>query len=200
MRCNLLAYIMMGLFLSGCSDNDNTVYPSMHTELADVCIGTDQNVRTLTFDDGSTYHADRVIKSSVADTTLRCICSYSIDDDRSSESFKVYSVSLVPSSYPKPSAQFEGRTNSPVTVLSRWESPRYINAYISYKTTDKGKHSFSFCEDKIEKDDNGTTTAYVSLFHERPDDDPESYTKRLYISFPKYYYEEKAERVELRIE
>jgi len=199
MRWCLLGYMMLSLLLLGCSDDDETIYPSLRTELADVKTGSDKTVTTLTFDDGRIYHADRQIKSSSADTTLRCLCSYSIDDDNSAESFKVYSITIVPSSYPKPLSYFKGKRNSPVKLLSLWESARYINAYISYKTTDKGKHSFSFCEDKIELNEDGRLTAFVSLFHERPSDDAESYTKRLYVSLPKYYYNDKAEFVVLRV-
>ena len=80
-----------------------------------------------------------------------------------------------------------------------WESSRYINAHIGFKTTDKGAHIFSFCEDEIVTSSDGTKTAYVSLYHKRPADDPESYTKHTYISFPKYYYEGKADKVVLLI-
>ena len=103
----------------------------------------------------------------------------------------------MPSSFPKPYDSFESHESAPVKVISRWETERYINAYISYKTTDKGDHHFSFCEESITTDSKGLTTAHVSMIHKRPDNDDESYTKRLYVSFPKYYYDGKTDKVEL---
>ncbi len=198
MKIRLLTYLLLPILLSCCSEDDNT-YPSLHTELAEVYTGSDKNVKNIVFDDGRSYDADRVISSSVADTLLRCVCSYSIDDSYNPESFKTYSLSTIPSSFPTAYDSFKSHSSVPVKVLGLWETKRYINAYISYKTTDKGKHTFSFSEDSIVSSIDGVKTAFVSLHHENPNNDPESYTQHIYISFPKYYYEGKTDKVELTI-
>ena len=199
MRC-FFAYILLVIAIFGCSDDDGQSYPSMHTDMAEVHTGSDKNVVSIELDDGRKYNADRTIRSGVADTTYRCLCSYTLDDDKSAESFHLYNITAIMSSYPKPYSNYKDQENSPVKLFSMWESPRYINAHIGYKTTDKGTHIFSFCEEKIETSEDGTKTAYVILHHKRPANDPESYTKHTYISFPKYYYDGKADKVVLRID
>ena len=192
-------YILLFMFAIGCSDDDVQSYPSLHTELAEVYTGADKNVTSIKLDDGRVYMADRQIRSGVADTTYRCLCSYTLDDEWNPESFRLYNVTTVFSSYPRARSSYKEYFNEPVKVFSMWESSRYINAHIGFKTTDKGAHIFSFCEDEIVTSSDGTKTAYVSLYHKRPADDPESYTKHTYISFPKYYYEGKADKVVLLI-
>ena len=195
----LFTYILTAFVLLGCSKDDDYSYPSLHTDLAEVFTGSDKTVTSIMLDDGSEYKADRTIKSGIADTIYRCLCSYTLDEDKSAESFHIYNITAVLSSYPKPYTNYKDQENTPVKLFSMWESSRYINAHIGYKTTDKGTHIFSFCEEKIETDEDGTKTAYVILYHKRPSNDPESYTKHTYISFPKYYYEGKADMVVLTI-
>ncbi len=196
---NWLTYLFVSVVVMGCSDDDDYRFPPMHTELAEVRIDGAKNVSEVVLDDGRIYSADRKISSNVADTTLRCLCSYSIDDSGSQESFKIYSISTVVSSLPRPYSSYQNHDSDPVDLLSQWESARYINAFIGYKTTDNGNHLFSFCEDSIVPAADGKLTAYVSLHHSRPSADAESYTKRIYVSFPKYYYEGKTEKVVLTI-
>ncbi len=186
---------IMSVYSCADDDDEGATYPSLHTELAEVYTGSDKNVKTIVFDDGTTYSVSQVISSTTADTVFRCLCSYNIDDNNSAESFKIYQIGSVPSSFPKSYDSFKSHESAPHKVISQWETDRYINAYISYKTTDNGEHHFSFCEDGITTDSEGHTTAHVSMIHTQPENDYESYSKRIYVSFPKYFYEGKTDKV-----
>ena len=47
--------------------------------------------------------------------------------------------------------------------------------------------------------EDGRTATFVTLLHKRPANDSESYTKRIYVSLPLYYYQGKTDTVHLNI-
>ena len=205
MRCIkkhvLINILFTVLFLSGlpsCSDDDSSgSYPSMKTELVEAYTGSDKNVKSIQFDDGRSYDLSQSISSSTADTLMRCVCSYTYKED--THHLTVYSLGVVCSNYPTVSDSIPAGQAGNYKLISSWCSSRYINAYISYQTTDQGTHRFYFIEDSLKTYPDGSRTSFVSLFHEQPPKDPESYTKKIYVSLPTYYYQNKADTVHLCI-
>ena len=51
-------------------------------------------------------------------------------------------------------------------------------------TTGKGMHSFAFCEEGFADSADGKKIVNVSVLHERPQGDAESYTQDAYLSIP----------------
>ena len=195
---NILFAVVLLSGQTSCSDDDTSgSYPSMKTELAEAFTGSDKTVKSIQFDDGRSYNLSQSISSSTADTLLRCICSYTYNED--THHLTVYSLGVVTSNYPTVSDSISTGQPGNYKLISSWCSSRYINAYISYQTTDQGKHSFYFVEDSLKAYPDGSRTAYVSFFHEQPPKDPESYTKKIYVSLPTYYYQSKADTVHLSI-
>ncbi len=194
---NILAVITLVLF--SCSDDEgDKKYPDLHTELVEAYTDAAKKVSSIRLDNGTTYGLSRSISTTTADTTLRCVCSYVVDEDNSHVT--PYTIGVVTSNYPIPASRLEGQTSAAFKVISSWVTDRYINAMISYKTTGKGSHQFGFVEDSLTTHADGTKTAYVSLFHLQPANDMESYTQKIYVSLPTWLYKEKADTVRLTLE
>jgi hypothetical protein len=51
-------------------------------------------------------------------------------------------------------------------------------------TTGKGTHSFAFCEEGFADNADGKKIVNVTVLHERPQGDAESYTQDVYMSIP----------------
>lgn len=179
-------------------DNDGRKYPDLQTDLVEAFTDAAKKVSRIRLDDGTTYGLSRSISATTADTLLRCVCSYVIDDDNTHVT--PYTMGVVVSNDPIPASRLGDKESAPLKVVSSWVSDRYINAHISYMTTGKGTHQFAFVEDSMSTHADGTKTAHISLFHLRPDGDMESYTQKIYVSLPVWLYNEKADTVCLTLE
>lgn len=194
----LLTTLLSAASLSSCSDDDNgSRYPSVRTELVEASTNSSKDVVSILLDDGTRYGVSRAISSSTADTVFRCVCTF--DDKEGQSEPDIYSIYSIPSGLPLKSSQVEQHKDADYDVISTWITPRYINAFISFKTTGNGQHKIYFIEDSLNENSDGTHTAHVSLVHERPEDDPESYTERTYVSLPLWHYESTADTVKLSL-
>lgn len=194
-----IVVVLMTLSFFGCSDDeDGGDFPSVRTELVEAMTGNDKNVKEIRLDNGKTYNVSQSIGTNTADTIYRCVCSYVYDS--LSRKLSVYSLTVVPSSYPIDSKKLPPEQSGPFKLFSTWITNRYINAYLSYQTTSKNPHRFLFVEDSITVHSNGTRCANVRLFHEVPADDPSSYSQKQYVSFPSYYYHGKTDTIHLEID
>ena len=160
-----------------------------------LCSPLATSVRNLT--SGTEYTPAHNISTNVKDTLFRCVCSYVYD--KGSKKINVYNIEGILSAIPRPTDPADEHPTDEVKLLSHWRSQRYLNAYISYKTTDKDKHGFGFSEDEVKHYEDGRTATFVTLLHKRPANDSESYTKRIYVSLPLYYYQGKTDTVHLNI-
>lgn len=187
---------MPGLF--SCSDEeDGESYPSVRTELVEALTGSDKNVSEIRLDDGTRYRVSQSISAGTADTVYRCVCTFNYSTD--TEKLSVYTLKAIPSSYPAAPSTLPSDPSAPYKMISSWVSGRYINAYLSYETTSQGDHRFLFVEDSIREHADGKRSAHVRLYHERPANDPGSYSQKQYVSFPTYYYQGKTDTVHLEI-
>ncbi len=185
---------------TGCAEDDDDEdfqYPDMMTELAEAFTNSSGNVSRILFDSGTEYTPAHNISTNVKDTLFRCVCSYVYD--KGSKKINVYNIEGILSAIPRPTDPADEHPTDEVKLLSHWRSQRYLNAYISYKTTDKDKHGFGFSEDEVKHYEDGHTATFVTLLHKRPANDSESYTKRIYVSLPLYYYQGKTDTVHLNI-
>lgn len=184
--------------LFSCSDDEDTgSYPSVRTELLEAVTGSDKNVMELRLDDGTIYHVTQSISTNTADTIYRCVCSYAYDEKK--EKLSVYTLYGIPSSPPILADSVPTDQPADYKLISSWITERYVNAYLSYQTTSQGAHRFYFIEDSISKRPGRKQAAYVRLYHERPPDDPGSYSQKQYVSFPSYYYHGRIDTVHVEI-
>ena len=171
----------------GCSSSDEVdfIYPEMETELVDAYIGSDSLVKSIVMDDDTRIEVEQPIKASKGDTIYRCLASFARGVDGSPYSTTFYTISSVPSNRPVSTDSIRSKLMNhdarDLTEISRWETSRYVNALVSFKTTTDDGHSLVFVEDSVGED----STVYVSLVHIRPEGDSEGYTKRVYVSLPR---------------
>jgi len=173
--------LLLALSFVACDDDDGDAYPNLVTELVEVRTGADKNVTSITTDAGEVFAPSSAISANIADTLYRCLCSYVLKGDGTAT---VYELSRVMSARPYPPAAFSVRPMDPVSIISHWQSPRWLNVRFSYLTGGGSNHQFAFCEDSTATTASGNAVHHISLLHKRPDDDPENYTTKQYLSLP----------------
>jgi hypothetical protein len=181
----LLLVAAFSVLSLSCSDDDGGIAPSLRSEF--VCAHTDASgcVSSVVTDDGEAYAVGQTIRTNVADTVYRCVCTYELDGERNAS---VYSLSHIYSKFPYPKDSFEKLPDAPLVLQSVWKSGGYVNFILGVLTTGNGEHAYAFCEECVEVDAEGVKTLKVSLLHERPAEDEESYTQDVYLSMPVYGY------------
>lgn len=177
----LLAVVTL---ISACDKDDDTRVPSYITELVEARTGHDANVMIITLDNGQTYPVTNPIKASTADTTYRCLVNYTLLNNEAT----IYGLKHIFSALPRPSEVFKSCPADPVKFISSWLSGRYMNIKIGLMTSGKGTHRFAFAEDSIVTNSEGQEHIYVTLLHQRPEIDDESYTEEMFLSMPLYDY------------
>jgi hypothetical protein len=181
MKKKVITIVLAALLIYACSDNDdNSDYPSLLTELVDAHTGGNARVSSIITDNGTTYYPTSSISTSTADTTFRCLCSFSISEEDSSK-VNVYNIAQIFSQKAVDASKIKDTSSDPVNIVSVWKSKRYINTTIGILTNDEGSHKYAFCIDSI-----SCRTAYIRLIHHKPDEDRESYTKKVNLSLPLY--------------
>lgn len=99
------------------------------------------------------------------------------------------SITQVPTLSIYPDWQIKNIKTDPVTFESIWQSAngKYLNMAFYLKIGEVGKdaelHTISMIQDTIITNTDGSTTAYMQLFHDQGDM-PEHYSSKCYISIP----------------
>jgi hypothetical protein len=99
------------------------------------------------------------------------------------------SITQVPTLSIYPDWMIQNIKTDPVTFESIWQSAngKYLNMAFYLKIGEVGKdaelHTISMIQDTIITNTNGSTTAYMQLFHDQGDM-PEHYSSKCYISIP----------------
>ncbi len=186
------------LLFSACSNDDDYTYPSVVTELVDATSNADKTIAYIKRDNGEIlYLKNQRIGASAADSTYRCITVYEAVKDESGKATqyaKIYQLQNIFSSFPVASDRLKTHEHSPVQVYSTWQTDRYFNMNFGYLTTSVASHKFAFSIDSTTVSaSTGKTIMHVSLIHQRPTTDPESYTQKSYLSLPLYHVKDKAD-------
>lgn len=100
------------------------------------------------------------------------------------------SITQVPTLSIYPDWMIQNIKTDPVTFESIWQSAngKYLNMAFYLKIGEVGKdaelHTISMIQDTIITNTDGSTTAYMQLFHDQGDM-PEHYSSKCYISIPR---------------
>lgn len=162
-----------------CNDDDDVV-PAYVVELGEAYSDSSKHITSIRMDNGKTYAVDQTIAASSADKTYRCLCTYALDDDGGID---IYSLQQVFAQSPHPLASFIAFPMEPVKFYSCWKSDRYLNLKVGVMTSGVGVHTFGFSIDSVYTSGNKQVACF-SLFHQRPDEDAESYTEETFLSMP----------------
>ena len=186
------------LLSAACSDAEEYTYPSVVTELVDAVSNAEKTIAYIRRDNGDLFYMkDQRIGASAADSTYRCLSMYEVlkdENGKATQYAKVYQLKNIFSSFPVASDHLKSHEHSPVQVFSTWQSERYFNMYFGFLTTGVASHLFAFSIDSTTV--SATTSKrirHVSLIHQRPPTDPESYTQKSYLSLPLYNVKDKAD-------
>jgi len=195
--------LLVCISLSACSDNENESYPSILTELVELSVGSDSLALSFTNDNGVTYQMNQPLKAYAADTTLRCLCVYLLEENTtsvSSPTAQVYQMQPIFAQQPFIVTQSVSSYFDPIHLIAAWKSSRWVNLYIGIVTNPNAKHAFGFALDTLTVNAiTSTRTAHVSFLHHRPDNDTEDYTQKTYLSLPTYTLAEEADSLYLTV-
>ncbi len=169
------------LFIQACSDDDNEeIYPPLITDLVCAEISNSGQISRIILDGGETYMVSQNIMSSKRDTTLRCRCIYTLEQD----DITIYSIEHIFSAKPQ---EHDSSVIDPVRFICAWKTANYLNLSIDIMTSGSETHTFGFRADSITTD-NDIKKGYFSLLHKQPENDFMSYFDTKYISMPLHDY------------
>ncbi len=189
--CSLLA---LSFLMTACSDDDTSTSPVLISDLAEVHTDSEGEVARLLTDAGRVYDiSHHHIQADVADTTYRVRCTYEPSTtpgqaDASMPRANIYELKAVAASrplLPKPGTTYP---SDPVSLISSWVTPRYVNLHISYPTASNDAHSFGFLQDSIRTTPTGPRIAHLRLLHRRPENDADNYLVQTHLCIPTWTY------------
>ncbi len=164
----LLLALLTATALPSCSDDDER-FPDLTTNLADGVTNSQGQLIGIYTDDDQWLTLANPIDGLQPLSVYRCLCGYTLTE-ATATLYTLESVYYLRDSTDTPS-------RDPLTIVSVWQTPRYINLHLSIKTQG-GDHHFGYITDSI-----ADSHAYLSLHH-RENNDPQAYSQDVYASIP----------------
>ena len=181
--CGKYISLVFLLIAVACSKDDYH-YPSVVTDFIELETDNSCNVKLIRTDDGIEYTPDRVVslEKSTPDSMYRVRCTY-LPSDEEAKKASIYNVSATISPFPvNPDYFHDGIITDPVKITSVWQGGDYINLHLGIMTKG-GSHGFHFIKTNAIKKSSGHQTQEILLYHSQGDD-PEAYTRDVYLSCP----------------
>ena len=177
--------LLAALLFTSCGEEEY-VFPDLVTEM--VCLKTDANGYGTHFitDEGHTWHLKKENQpdSLSADSTYRVVSRYAPLNGTEANAYSLYKTI---SSLPIPESTYEEIFTAPVSIQSIWCSGEYLNMVLLISCKDQ-EHELSFIENGIARNDDGTKTLTLTLFHDRKGD-IEGFNEKYYLSIPLWHYQ-----------
>ena len=177
--------LLAALLFTSCGEEEY-VFPDLVTEM--VCLKTDANGYGTHFitDEGHTWHLKKENQpdSLTADSTYRVVSRYAPLNGTEANAYSFYKTI---SSLPIPESTYEEIFTDPVSIQSIWRSGEYLNMVLLISCKDQ-EHELSFIENGIARNDDGTKTLTLTLFHDRKGD-IEGFNEKYYLSIPLWHYQ-----------
>ena len=177
--------LLAALLFTSCGEEEY-VFPNLVTEM--VCLKTDANGYGTHFitDEGHTWHLKKENQpdSLTADSTYRVVSRYAPLNDTEAKAYSFYKTI---SSHPKLENIYKEIFTDPVSIQSIWRSGEYLNMVLLISSKDQ-EHELSFIENGIARNDDGTKTLTLTLFHDRKGD-IEGFNEKYYLSIPLWHYQ-----------
>ena len=177
--------LLAALLFTSCGEEEY-VFPDLVTEM--VCLKTDANGYGTHFitDKGHTWHLKKENQpdSLTADSTYRVVSRYAPLNDTEAKAYSFYKTI---SSHPKLENIYKEIFTDPVSIQSIWRSGEYLNMVLLISSKDQ-EHELSFIENGIARNDDGTKTLTLTLFHDRKGD-IEGFNEKYYLSIPLWHYQ-----------
>lgn len=170
-------FVSVGLFAACNGEEDEYVYPSLLTEMAELHTDENGSGRMLLTDGGEMYAVNNVMEGLYPLVSYRVVCSYLplLQDNGTYALADVYSIKSVSMLLPD-TLNLE---NEPLKVVSVWAGGGYLNLRLDLKTQ-SGRHYLTFREDSITETSSGKLLN-LTLVHNRGEN-LQYYTETVYAS------------------
>lgn len=176
----ILCGLSAGLCLSCSQTGEQTPYPSLTTEFAELYADTDGNLYRMQPDHQPAYYLDAPITGYQSNTEYRGVCTYTFSSPDST-TVHLYGLERVLLLQDSTRSAYPG--TDPLQAVSLWDGGNFINLHLSVKTQN-GTHYLGYRMDSVRIAPNRQRTVYLTLYHNQ-NNDPLSYSQKLYASLPK---------------
>ena len=167
---NLTLLFLLFFCLSSCHDDNEDVFPSLITELADCPTDDEGTMQTIILDDDRQLPVTNPQTGLRPNVTYRALAGYTLESDGQATLYSLVGAVLLCDS----SAV---AVEDPTGVASIWRTRRYINLHLLPKTQG-GQHTWGYAVDSI-----CPGHAYLRLHHCQGED-PTAYSTDVYASLP----------------
>ncbi|MGL4851608.1 MAG: hypothetical protein ACRC3Z_02985 [Phocaeicola sp.] len=183
----LYLILTTSLLLIGCS-KEAYVYPELTTEF--INLGTDNTGvgKYLLTDQGERLAIENTtgLGGLKKDTVYRVVSRHAPIDGFDETTVRVYAIESVIAPIPVHESEFREIYTDAVELQSIWRKEEFINMVLRVKVKDTA-HGFHFIENRIELEEDGTKTLYLTLYHDRKED-VEAFYRTSYLSVPLWHY------------
>ena len=179
-----LLFLLTTLLSLSCSDDNDTPYPSIITELADCPTDAQGTMSSIVLDDDTRLTLSNPKTGLKPSVTYRALVGYTLGNDGYATLYSAKPATLLKDST-------DVGISDPTNIVSIWRTGRYINLHLLPKTQG-GNQTWGYIVERIEGQH-----AYLRLHH-RQGSDPISYSTDQYASLPLDLVP--ATRITLRIE
>lgn len=168
-RIGLLCSIVALSLFASCQKDDDYMYPSIITEMADIATDETGTMKTMHTDKGSKYQIQNSLTGYAKKVVYRAVCGY-VPNQQYATIYQLQRVHILRDST-------SVQTKDPIDVTSIWRGGKYINLQLK-SLTQGGTQYWGFVVDEV-----SVGHTYVSLHHKQ-NADPTSYTQVVYASLP----------------
>ena len=179
-----LLFLLTTLLSLSCSDDNDTPYPSIITELADCPTDAQGTMSSIVLDDDTRLTLSNPKTGLKSSVTYRALVGYTLGNDGYATLYSAKPATLLKDST-------DVGISDPTNIVSIWRTGRYINLHLLPKTQG-GNQTWGYLVERIEGQH-----AYLRLHH-RQGSDPISYSTDQYASLPLDLVD--ADRFTIRIE
>lgn len=176
----ILCGLSVGLCLSCSQTDEQTSYPSLITDFAEVYTDNSGNLYRMQPDRQPAYYIDSPIAGYLPNTEYRGVCTYTFSESDST-TVHLYGVERVLLLQDSTRSAYPG--TDPLQVVSLWDGGSFINLHLSVKTQN-GTHYLGYRLDSIRIAPDRQRTVYMTLYHNQ-NNDPLSYSQKVYASLSK---------------
>ena len=180
-RLRMLAFLasLCPLFFTSCSDDEDKVYPSIVTEMADLYTNQAGSITRFVLDNGKEYKISNTQSGFHARSLYRVLCGF-VPNGNEATLYQLQGAYIL-----RDSTQLAQRKD-PTNIVSVWRTARYVNLHLASKTQGGTQH-WGYLTDSIvcspQADGDTLVHAFLSLYHNQ-NADPASYTDDVYASIP----------------
>lgn len=171
----LLLLTALLLSFAACSDDEESTYPPMVTEMALFYSDASGNIGSFKTDAGQRYTLVSPFTKVTANAIWRFMVGYVAEDDGRATVYSLEGVDVL-----RDSTRLTSVAKDPVGFVSAWTGGGFVNLHLK-PMTKGGTQYWGYVRDSLRMNTYGGTTHCFSLHH-RQDSDYPAYSEDKYLS------------------